>query len=303
MMMGPAAGCANVPPIELQEAGPVTTVACANNLTDDNSILDWRLEVGGIEAAPAGEEFRTTLRGVAVFPEDFLDAAQPLIPGGVREVNLVDLSATVHVRSGATGPDVTLTVADTREYRCAQPPPMPCDPANDLPSLPGLRGNTDCQPEGSTNACGRFIDMPISTDCDPGTRCDELGKTGPSSQCELNGFCITGDLRIELAEDRGLYTADPEGFVLFGWDDGESTGATIQEDGANEGTWILPTAIYEDATGPIGLRVAVARIGIALECTMGVDSKDPEYGVGSLDFYSSPTPNRALIRIPIEPAF
>ena len=102
------AGCA-----ELEDTPPPDaplTVACANDLTEDTSILPWQLEVFP-KTVVSGEPFSVGLDGVAVFPEDFLDQAQPLIPGGVEEVNLVALNATVHVRSGvASGPDVVLTV-------------------------------------------------------------------------------------------------------------------------------------------------------------------------------------------------
>lgn len=142
--------------------------------------------------------------------------------------------------------------------------------------------------------------MPISSDCAPGGVCARRNKTGPQSQCDLNGFCITGDLQIPLKGDTGRYTAESDGSVLFGWAEGKSTGATIQDSEPNEGTWILPEAIYEEPDGPIGFRVSIGGFAMALECTMGVDSKGP-LGVDSLNSLASPTPNSALPSFPIEP--
>ena len=59
-----------------------------------------------VSAEPrSGEPFTATLGGIAAFDEAFLDAAQTGIAGGVETVNLVELNATVHVRSGTTGDD------------------------------------------------------------------------------------------------------------------------------------------------------------------------------------------------------
>ena len=179
----------------------------------------------------------------------------------------------------------------------------PCDPANDVlddpPDPPGLRGNTDCEPVAVTNSCGRFVSLPISTECGPEGICAGLGKAGPDSQCVLNGFCVTGALSLRLQEATGRYTADAQGDVLFGWDD-ESTGATVREEGPDEGTWILPEAVYGEPVGPNGFRITVGGFPVALECTMGVDCKDPELGSGCLSFLSSPTPASELISFPIQ---
>jgi hypothetical protein len=266
LMMGPLAGCANPGPTSPSDIIPVI---CANSVVEDTALLDWELTVRTLPIE-SGELFTATLDGVAVFNETFLDAAQDVVEGGVKEVNLVDLNATVHVRSGATGADVILTI-EPIPYKCDEDR-TECDPANDdVTGVPGRRSNTDCQPEETTNPCGRFVLVPSSTDCASGGVCADLRKTGPSSQCERNGFCLTGDLRIELERASGDYTADSQGEVLFGWAD-ESTGATIEE---------MP--IFADPTGPIGLRVGIGPLLVALECTMGVD-----------------TPDSALISFPIE---
>jgi hypothetical protein len=215
----------------------------------------------------SGELFTAELDGVAVFDEAFLDTAQLLVSGGVKEVNLLGLNATVRVRSGATGDDVALTSDESIPYECDEDR-AECNPANDLPGVPGFRGNTDCQPEETSNQCGRFLLLPISTDCAPGGVCAGLGKTG---QCSVNDFCITGALRLELERARGEYTADSQGNVLFGWAD-EGTGAPI------EGP---PT--FEDPTGPVGLRLGIGPLSVALECVMAAG-----------------TPGSALISFPIQ---
>lgn len=296
-MLVPAAGCASF--ASTDDADPsVTTVACSDSLSF-TSILDWQLIVVP-NTIQGGEPFRANLDGVAVFDESFLDAAQSRLFGGVRRVNLVELKATVHVRSGATGtgPDPVLTPDESiYDYECALSPTV-CDPDNDLEGVPGARPNTDCEPQSAANPCGRFILVPIASDCTPGGICEGLKKN--ESQCKVNGFCITGDLHVELGADTARYTADSDGNVRFGWAEGEATGATVRDSGPNEGTWILPEAIYEEPTGPVGLRVTVGGFPVAFECTMGVDSRGP-LGVGSLDFLSSPTPNSALVSFPIEP--
>ena len=275
-MVAFGAGCAETgacPADEVPTDGdcvPVTSkiipVGCRNSITDALSLLDWELTVS-LTPVESGELFTATLEGVAVANEFFLDTGQSAIPGGVKEMNLIDLKATVHVHSGATGADVILT-SEPIPYECFVGR-TECDPANDdVPGVPGLRSNTDCKPEETTNPCGRFVLLPISSDCAPGGVCDGRNKTG---QCSDNGFCITGDLRLPLERVSGEYTADSQGKVLFGWAD-ESTGATIEV-----------TPDFEDPTGPIGVRFVIGTIPVALECTMGAG-----------------TPDEALISFPIQ---
>lgn len=246
-------------------------VACRNSITEDISPLDWELTVSTLAIA-SGDPFAAALSGVAVFPENMLDQGQVEIRGGVEKVNLIALNATVHVRSGATGDDVVLTsTSEPIPYRCFVSN-TECDPDNDVlddpPKPPGLRGNTDCQPEGDINPCGQFVHLAISRDCDPGGVCDGLGKSG---QCSANGFCNTGGVRIELEKEVGNYTADSQGKVLFGWAD-ESTGATIEN---------MP--MFEDELGPMGFRVGVGSLPVAIECVM-----------------AAATPESDLIAFPIE---
>jgi len=303
LLMGLLASCAELdsdPPVDAGPDGstfPVVAVACTNNRNEETGIENWELEVS-TTPVESGKPFTATLRGIALFDENFLDIMQDLFPGGVEEINLVDLKATVHVREGATGEDVVLE-PEENDYQCGDSFGPPCDHANDLPSVPGRVGNvgnTDCQdPEGPTNPCGRFIRLPISTECEPDGICDEHRKLGPPTfQCERNRFCITGGLRLPLQAQTREYTAGAQGEVLFGWDD-QSTGATIQQGGEYDGTWILPPAVYEEPIASIGARVTVRNIPAALECTMGVDSG---LTTPSQLLISSPTPNEALIKIP-----
>ena len=300
LMVGSLSACANLaddPPPDGGTGGsgwPPVTIACTNNITPDVSLLDWELGVSP-KRIESGEPFTATLVGAAVFSESFFDAAQMSVRGGVEKTNLVDLHATVHVRSGATGADVTLELAPV-EYQCALRPPITaCDPANDLPSVPGQQPNPDCQPQGPGNPCGRFFFIPISRDCAPGGMCEVQGKT---EQCDLNTFCVIGGLSLPLQEAPGQYTAAAQGEVLFGWDD-VNTGATEQEGGANDGTWNLSPAVYEEPTGPVGLRATVGGILVALECTMGVDCMTNP-NVDCVEALSSPTPNSELISFEIE---
>jgi hypothetical protein len=263
------------------------TLGCTNSVTADISILDWELTVapdGG--TITGGAAFDATLDGVAFFAESFLDAAQSVIPGGIKQAALADVAATVIVRSGATGDPVTLVASDI-PYTC-DIDGASCDPANNAVN----GSNPDCVPVGAFNKCLRFIAIPTSDDCASGGVCDGLGKTGTGSQCELNGFCVTGPLPLDLQSATGSYTADASGAVLFGWDD-ENTGATV----ALDGTYDLPPAVFTDPTPPNGVRV-VALLSVALQCTMAVDSNGPN-GVGVPDA-SSPTPDELLLSIPIE---
>jgi len=251
------AGCAQT---EVPDSPSKTVpVACKNSVTEDTSILDWELTVMALPIE-SGEPFAATLDGAALFSETFFDSAQTALPGGAKELNLIEVKTTVHVRSGATGDDVVLTIdPDPYEYQCffgrAE-----CDPANDLPSVPGRRGNADCEPQADTNPCGRFVPIPTSTNCAPGGVCADLHKTGPGSQCSDNEFCVTGGLRLELERALSEYVADSQGKVLFGWAEG-STGEMPMD---------------TDPIGPIGLRVGVGPLVVALECVMPASTPDSE---------------------------
>lgn len=264
-------------------SGPQTkaiTLACTNNASPDLSLIPFDLTV---DPTPNGGDITAVVDGVARLPELFLDVAQS-VPGGMTQAAVLDVSATVHVRSGASGADVTLK-SEPIPHVCWLAPTTSCDPANDQPSVPGFVGNSDCAPTGSFNPCVRLVPIPTSTDCEPGGLCETLGK---ALQCSSNGFCVTGPLPLPLEAQVADYTPDGSGTVLFGWDD-ESTGATLEPDG----TWALPTASsITDPTGPNGIRINVG-VQAALECTMSVDSGGP-LGVG-VPGAASPAPDSALM--------
>jgi hypothetical protein len=252
----------------------VITLGCTNSVTDDVSILPFELIVTA-DSVTASEPFTALLDGVAEFSEVFLDAAQAVVPGGVTSANLVDIAVTVHVRSGATGDDVILG-APPLDYTCALDSSKSCDPANDEASIPGDRANADCTPGLRFDPCGRFIEVPTSTDEAECTALDEGDSTTKQDQWAQNGFCVTGPLPLELEAQEASYTAGDAGSVLFGWDD-VNTGATIEDDGS----YALPDAVYyTDADGlntaPVGLRVNASGVAVALQCTMAVDSGGPD---------------------------
>jgi hypothetical protein len=264
------------------------TLGCTNNVTTDVSILSYELTVT-TDPLIAGATVPVTYSGTARFPEPYLDSAQA-VPGGILSADLIDARATVHVRSGATASDVTLT-GPTLPATCAISETS-CDPANDLPSIPGSSANTDCVPMGTFNPCQHIVSFPISTDCAPGGTCDLLGKI---SQCEYNGFCVTGPLDIPLQDVDTTITPDASGEVLFGWDD-QSTGATLNPDG----TWSLPPAIFTAPSGPNGIKINSDGLSVALNCTMAVPSDGPLGTNPPVPDQSSPTPDSELINFLIQ---
>ncbi len=283
-------------PIDSTPQTKTITLACTNNVTPDAPIfLPFDLTV---TPSVSGPDISAVLGGVVELSEWWLDVPQGVVPGGVTQANVLDIAATVHVRSGATGADVTLTTAPIPSV-CLIPSGASCDPANDGPSVPGARPNTDCIPTGTFNPCMANVPLPISTDCSPGGTCDLLGKAfgGYGSgygQCENNGFCISGPLLLPLVAQVASYTPDGSGTVFFGWDD-TATGASLNGDG----TWALPPSAFADPTGPNGIRVNMQGLALGLECTMAVDSGGPT-GVGVPDA-SSPTPNSALMAFTTDP--
>ena len=276
------------------------TLGCSNPVVNILSLLFYYLEVDVSPGLVAGAPFDATLGGVAQFPVTFFDIAQTVIPGGVSQVFLDDAKATVSVRSGATGPDVVLgfdeaLISPGATPLCTLVPSnAPCDPANDVDPGDPTAGNTDCLPIFAGNFCQErtVTDIPTSTDCCPvggGCQCDLLGKTGPGSQCALNGFCVTGFLNIPLETVTQTYTADNSGSVLFGfWDDPATdpvqpstlsicTGVPANDDSRCQsnggdvliGAYALPAAVYSAPTEPIGLRVSLDdALFVPFQCAM-----------------------------------
>ena len=266
------------------------SLGCTNNVTQDVIMRPFELTVTP-DPLIAGAVVPVSYGGTILFPELFLDGAQG-VPGGVISGDLIEAQATVHVRSGATASDVTLTAPISSIPATCALDQASCDPANDLPSVPGSRGNTDCVPTGVFNACQHVVAFPTSTECTVGGVCDSLGK---SPQCTANGFCITGPLAVPLTAANSTITPDASGQVLFGWDD-QSTGATINPDG----TWNLPTADFLSPTGPNGFKLNAGGLAVALECTMGVDAGGLLGPFPPVPNQSSPTPDSELIGFTIE---
>ncbi len=118
--------------------------------------------------------------------EFVLDLVQSVaFTGGTTQFELADLAATVQVRSGAMGPDVTLLVdasalAPGPTRFCQLPYDQVCTVDSDCLVPP-------CRPPVN------LVDIPVSTDCAPGGLCDGVGKaTGPDSQCGRNGASCRG---------------------------------------------------------------------------------------------------------------
>ena len=240
----------------------------------------------------AGQQFDAILSGSALLPEFYLDGVQQAISGGLRQAELEDLRYLVRVRSGATlvggsgvVPSVALaadTVAITPgEVRlCNFPVDQECTQGSDCLG-------TICNPPVV------LIDLPTSDDCAPGGVCDALGKaTGPTSQCVLNGFCVTGDLDIPLAETTATYTADPSGEVLFGWADRGLANSTLNP---TTNLFDIPKPSFLDPVEQ-GLRAEVG-LTLGLECVMGIDAG--EVPTNPQDRLIGLTPDADLISFPI----
>jgi hypothetical protein len=258
-------------------------MGCTNNVTADISILPFILDVDPgtiISSTPTSGAFS----GTAVFSEVFLDAAQGAVPGGVTKADLVNLVATVQIRTGGTlaGP-VALTNAPIPTFCLIGG--AACNPANDLASVPGSQPNTDCQPQGTFNPCQANVSIPTSTDCAPGGLCDSLGKL--ASQCGTNGFCVTSGLPLPLASQTVGFTPAASGIVNFGYAD-QGTGATVQANG----TYLLPAAVFTAPQTLNEIKVNASGLSVALRCTMAVDAGGPN-GVGVPD-QASPTPTALL---------
>jgi hypothetical protein len=266
------------------QTAPIT-MGCTNNVTADISILPFSLTVDPA-AILSGASSATVFSGIAEFSEVFLDAAQGAVPGGVTQADLVNLVATVQIRTGGTlaGP-VALTNA-----------PLPttcliggtaCNPANDGASVPGSQPNTDCVPTGTFNPCQANVSIPTSSDCAPGGLCDSLGKL--ASQCSVNGFCVTGGLPLPLAAQNGSFTAAASGIVNFGFAD-QGTGATVLPNGA----YSLPAAVFTAPQALNEIKVNASGLSVALVCTMAVDAGGPDGPVPPVPDQASPTPTALL---------
>jgi len=266
-------------------------VMCANSLTPEQSPLPFTLSVLNFNGgAPliGGSDFAVDFTGVAVFPRFFLDGAQGVVPGGVAVAELVELVATVQVRSGATGPDVPLGVD------LASLTPGPTRLCN-YPSDQECTADADCL-GGVCEDPITLVGFPISDDCEPGGLCESLFQTGLGSQCDQNGFCITGDLELELETKGASFTADAgSGEVLFGWADRDVPGLVTcpapapycQSATMPDGCYDLPPAVFDEPAAPLGIRVKAGALSIPIQCAMAARGGICASGEGCNDWVSS----------------
>jgi hypothetical protein len=264
------------------------SLGCANSSPiGAQSILSAELSIA---AAPiGGQEFDAVVAGTATFPESFLDAAQPLVAGGLSQAKLTGLAYIMQVRSGATPSGADSNVALTADTSQLTPGEVRlCN----FPTDQECAADGDCA-GGVCNAAVIIVDVPTSDDCAPGGVCDGLGKAaGPTSQCGLNGFCVTGSLDVPLLPETATFTADASGDVLFGWAD-----AGLSNSSFDEGTQLF-TIPKPSAQNPIeqGLKVDAGLV-VAIECVMGTD-EGPEPGNEDNDLVGL-TPDADLLAIPI----
>ena len=301
----------------------IVGVACTNSVTAAQSPFPFTLEVDVPEPVISGAPFNASFDGIGVFPEFFLDAAQGVVPGGVSTAELVDIVATVQVRSGATGADVPLG-ADTSSLTPGAV--LTCD----IPAGQVCLVDLDCAGGfGNCNIPVVLAELPTSTDCGVAGTCDLLGKTGAGSQCALNGFCITGDLIIEFLDSGPqpfTATGASGGSVLFGWSDGVGAGTTpvpglvlcpasapnCTDPFMPDGCYDLPAAVFSDPTAPIGIRVNASGLFVPIQCAQAEPGGICASGEGCLvdadcglapcvitTDVACPTPDAALITCPI----
>ena len=294
------AGVCEFFPIDAPPQTKTIEVACRNSLTGELAFSPFELTV---DPNPSITGASVSLDGIAHVDEMLLDLALANVPGGTVFAQVLDVKSTVRVRSGAMGPDVVLEL-EPMPYECLlsrYDPGFsgPCDPANDLPSIPGNRGNVDCVPTGSFNPCSRIVNLPTSTDCTVGGVCDQLGKGPGTYQCDANGLCVTGGLSLPLEEAPGyLSTTGFTGNVLFGWQDDPTKASAVGSPAIDpDGTWNILPPTFTGVAGDLGIALNIAGLTLQVECVMGVDSGGPD-GVG-VPGDASPTPDSALIAFPI----
>ena len=245
------------------------SVGCTNNVTTAQSPFPFTLVVDVPEPVIGGSTFDASFDGIGVFPAFFLDAAQAVVPGGVDVAELVDIVSTVQIRSGATGPDVPL-LADLSSLV-----PGPTQLCNFPPTVRSARW-TGTALAAICNPPVNLATLPNSTDCSVGGVCDLLGKN--ATQCDPNGFCITGDLVIDFLESAPTtYTAAASGNVLFGWAEAGVPGLTLCPAAAPDcqaafmpdGCYDLPAAVFASPTAPIGIRVNASGLFVPIQCAQG----------------------------------
>jgi hypothetical protein len=282
-----AGACVFVPSVVINAASTPITVGCSNNVTGDVSILTFTMDVGPMSGSVT-QPFTAPLGGVGSFTESFLDAAQAVVPGGVKTAQLFDLAAQVAVRSGATGADVVLGAdfsvlaeqCSLTGATCSGAPGQ--GTCTVIPSVTNVcEGGYATIPviNGSPNSPGGCTQAPTGTpvpDCNC-SACSALDAVGcragdpdvpclKGDQCTLNGFCVNGDLPVALLPAVGNYTAGSSGStMLFGWYDGLAPPVA-------PALLSLPPAVFANPTPPIGLRVSAGGLFVALQCLQAEDS-------------------------------
>lgn len=296
--------CDPIPPGEWAEQSQVVTVACTNSITPAQEVLPYELTVRTtpITGGTSPEPFVAEFTGVAIFPEFFIDATQIVVPGGVQTGELLEVVATVQIRSGAAGPDVELgpdaaAVTPGLTRLCNYPPTQAC--SVDSECIGGI-----CNPPTL------LIDFPTSTDCAPGGVCEQLGKT---AQCTANNFCIVGDAIVPLASETAIYTPDASGEVLFGWADQGVPGLVTcpaatpncQESFMPDGCYDLPAALFDAPASPLGVRMNETGLFVPLQCagaTAGGICASGEGCIVDADCASPPCNNTADVVCPTQDA-
>lgn len=271
------------------ETTKTISLGCSNSSPiGAQSILTADLTVA-VDEITGGQAFDAVLSGTASFPEAFLDAAQPLVMGGLSQAILTDLAYIVQLRSGASP-----SGADSNVALAADPSQLTPGPVRlcNFPEDQVCTEDSEC--EGTIcNDPVLIVDVPTSDDCEPDGVCDMLGKAeGEDSQCSLNGFCVTGSLEVPLLPVTETFTADASGDVLFGWADQGLSNSTF--DPMTE-LFTIPKPV---ALNPIeqGLKVNAGLV-VGIECVMGTD-EGPEPGNEENDLVGL-TPNDGLISFPI----
>jgi len=263
-------------------------------------MLGAELSVTAPAAISPSQEFDASLSGTGILPAGFLDAAQGLVLGGLKQAVLLDVKYVAQVRSGATivgssgdvpgvalEPDASMYSPGLTQF-CTYPPTTICTTATE---------DDDCVVAPCKDAV-ILVDIPFSEDCAPGGACDDLGKLeGATSQCALNGFCVTDGLTLPLLEVTQAYMAEASGDVLFGWAD----------EGLDNNTFDSMTNLYTIPKPPSGaggdpldqgFRVNAGLV-VLVECVMGVDEgEDPMDAENTL---VGLTPDTDLISFPIAP--
>lgn len=250
-------GCASDCTVEASST--VVPMACRSNAIPVYLEESFELTVDPQGVVVPNFEFTVDLGAVATVNEVYLDVFQDILVGGLEELLIVGIQSTVAVRSGAVGPDVTLTRSQPYAAgRCSI-------------TARACTDDSDCVVDGGV--CYEVVPLPTVDGTGDGcAACDALGDN-KSMQCANNGFCIDGHLRIPLDSGIGTFTASDSSEVLFGWAEG------------------LPIArpAFADSLGPNGVRIVSAilfssgLVQIGYECSMGRPVLDGDAGSALLD--------------------